>query len=82
MCPLSTPEGKTKIKQLFANDNIKKAGIKIAAAYMSCPKDTATDHKGFFTIEADSPAPIKQFFGSMAVDIRSVQPLSKLAKTL
>ena len=70
------------IKQMFSEENIKKAGIKIAAAYMSCPKDTAADHKGFFTIEANNQDAISKFFGPMTVEIRPVQPLSEIAKTL
>jgi hypothetical protein len=82
MCPLLKPEGKAAIKQLFSEQNIKKTGIKLDAAYFSCPKDTSADHKGFFTIEADNPAVIKKFFGTMAVDVRPVQTLSELAKML
>ena len=82
MCPMLTPEGKAMLKQLFSDDNVKKSGIKIAAAYMSCPKDTAADHKGFFTLEAENPAAITKFFGTMTVEVRPVQPLSEIAKTL
>ena len=81
-CPLLKPEGKAMIKQLFSDENVKKSGIKIVAAYMSCPKDTAADHKGFFTIEADSPLTVTKFFGPMSVEVRPVQPLSEVAKTL
>ena len=81
-CPLLKPEGKAMIKQLFSEDNVKKAGIKIAAAYMSCPKDTAADHKGFFTIEAENPTAVTKFFGPMTVEVRPVTPLSEVAKTL
>ena len=49
---------------------------------MSCPKDTADDHKGFFTIEADTPIAVSKFFGQMAVEVRPVQPLSEVAKKL
>ena len=52
-CPLLSSEGKAMIKQLFSPDNIKKSGINLVAAYMSCPADTSVDHKGFFTIDAD-----------------------------
>ena len=82
MCPLLKPEGKAMIKQLFSDDNVNKSGIKIAAAYMSCPIDTAVDHKGFFTIEAENPDAITKFFGPMTVEVRPVKPLSEIAKTL
>jgi hypothetical protein len=82
MCPLLKPEGKAMIKQLFSEANVKKSGIRIAAAYMSCPKDTAADHKGFFTIEAQNPDAITKFFGPMTVEVRPVQPLSEIAKAL
>jgi hypothetical protein len=82
MCPLLKPEGKAMIKQLFSDDNVNKSGIKIAAAYMSCPTDTATDHKGFFTIETENPDAITKFFGPMTVEVRPVKPLSEIAKTL
>jgi hypothetical protein len=81
MCPMLKPEGKAMLK-LFSDDNVKKSGIKIAAAYMSCPKDTAADHKGFFTIEAENPDAITKFFGPMAVEVRPVKPLSEIAKKL
>ena len=81
-CPLLSSEGKAMIKQLFSDENVTKAGIKIAAAYMSCPKDTAADHKGFFTIEAENPAMVTKFFGPMTVEVRPVTPLSEVAKTL
>ena len=81
-CPLLKPEGKTMLKQLFSEENIKKAGIKIVAAYLSCPKDKAVDHKGFFTIETDDPKNITKYFGPITVEVRPVQPLSEIAKTL
>jgi hypothetical protein len=82
MCPLKTTEGKVSLKQLFSDQNIKKAGIKLNAAYFSCPKDTAADHKGFFTIEADNAAAVTKFFSTMAVDVRPVQTLNEIAKML
>ena len=82
MCPLMTTEGKASLKQLFSDQNIKKAGIKLNAAYFSCPKDTALDHKGFFTIDADKAATVAKFFGTMAVEVRPVQTLSEIAKML
>ena len=81
-CPILRTEGKNMIKKLFSDENVKKSGIKITPAYMSCPKDTAADNKGFFTIEADSPTTITKFFGQMGGEVRPVQPLSEVAKTL
>ncbi len=81
-CPLLKPEGKAMIKQLFSETNVKKAEIRIEAAFMSCPKDTAADHKGFFTINADDSSAVTKFFGPMTVEVRPVQPLSEVAKTL
>jgi hypothetical protein len=76
------PEGKAMIKKLFSDENVKKSGLKIVAAYFSCPKDKSAEHKGFFILEADVPATIAKFFGSMTVDVRPVVPLSEVAKTL
>jgi len=55
-------EGKAMVKQLCSEENVKKSGFKIGAAYMSCPKSTAADHKGFFTIEDENPDAITKFF--------------------
>jgi hypothetical protein len=81
-CPLKSSEGKAMIKQLFSADNISKSGIKLEAAYMSCPQDTAADHKGFFTIDVQNPEAVTKFFGPMKVEVRPVKPLSEVAKTL
>ena len=81
-CPLLSSEGKAMLKQLFSEQNVNSAGIKIEAAYMSCPQDTSADHKGFFTIDAQNPEAIKKFFGPMTVEVRPVKPLSEVAKTL
>jgi hypothetical protein len=81
-CPLLSSEGKAMLKQLFSEQNVNGAGIKIEAAYMSCPQDTSADHKGFFTIDAQNPEAIKKFFGPMTVEVRPVKPLSEVAKTL
>jgi hypothetical protein len=81
-CPLGTPEGKTMIKKLFSDDNIRKSGLKIVGAYLSCPKDKSPEHKGYFIIDADSAPTVSKFFGQMAVDVRPVVPFSEFAKTL
>jgi hypothetical protein len=81
-CPLLTPEGKAMLKNMFSEENLKKSAVKLAAAYMSCPTDTAADHKGFFTIDADSPDTVSKYFGQMTVEVRPVKPLSEVAKML
>ena len=81
-CPLNSEQGKTMLKDLFSESNVKKAGIKIDSAYMSCPKDTSADHKGFFAIEANSPEAVTKFFGPLTVQLREVLPLSEVAKKL
>jgi hypothetical protein len=81
-CPMLSPEGKAMVKKLFSPENMKENVINMVAAYLSCPQDTAADHRGFFTIEADSPEMVKKFFGVMTVEVRPVKPLSEIAKTL
>ncbi len=81
-CPLLTSEGKAMLKELFSEKNIKNAGIKLEAAYFSCPKDTAADHKGFFTLDAKDSSIVTKFFGPMAVEIRPVQTLNEVANLL
>ena len=81
-CPLLTSEGKAMLKNMFSEENMKKSGVKIAAAYMSCPTDTGANHKGYFTIDADSPITVSKYFGPMTVEIRPVKPLSEVAKML
>jgi hypothetical protein len=44
------PEGKAMIKKLLSDENVKKSGLKIVAAYVSCPKDKSAEHKGFFIV--------------------------------
>jgi hypothetical protein len=70
------------IKKLFSDDNVKKSGLKIVGAYLSCPKDKSTEHKGYFIIDADSAPTVSRFFGQMAVDVRPVVPFSEVAKTM
>ncbi len=81
-CPMNTQDGKDMIKQLFSEQHINSAGIKLVGAYMSCPEDTSANHKGYFVIEAPSDEAITKFFGPMKVEIRPVKPLSEIAKTL
>jgi hypothetical protein len=76
------PEGKAMIEKLFSDENVKKSGLKIVGAYVSCPKDKAAEHKGFFIVEADSSAMVTKFFGLMTVEVRPVVPFNEVAKTL
>jgi len=69
-------------KKLFSDDNVRKSSLKIVGAYVSCPKDKSTQHKGFFIIDADSAPTVTKFFGPMTVDVRPVVPFSDAAKTL
>jgi hypothetical protein len=79
---LETPEGKTMMKKLFSDDSIRKSGLKIVGAYVSCPKDKSSEHKGYFIIDADSALTVSKFFGQMAVDVRPVVPFNEVAKTM
>ncbi len=81
-CPMNTQEGKTMLKDLFSEQHVSSAGIQLVAGYMSCPEDTSANHKGYFVIEAPDEATITKFFDPMKVEIRSVKPLSEVAKTL
>ena len=81
-CPLLSSDGKAMLKKLFSNENIRQSGIKLVAAYMSCPSDTSVDHKGFFTVDSENEEKVANFFGVMKVEIRPVQPLSEVAKKL
>ena len=81
-CPLNTSDGKKMIKQLFSEENMKKSGITLTSANMSCPVDSSADHKGFFIVEAKDAQAVKKFFGPMTVELREVKPLSEVAKTL
>ena len=81
-CPLQSPEGKEMIKKLFSDGNVTISGLKIVGAYMSCPKDESSEHKGYFIIDADSAPTVSKFFGQMAVEVRPVVPFSEVAKTL
>ena len=81
-CPMTTPDGKAMLKELFSEKHISSAGIELVGAYMSCPVDEGAYHKGYFIIEALDEETIKNFFGPMKVEIREVKPFSEIAKTL
>jgi len=81
-CPMLSDSGKDMIKKLFSEEHIMSSGIELVGAYMSCPNDKDALHKGYFIIEASDEEIIKNFFGSMKVDVREVKPFSEIAKTL
>jgi hypothetical protein len=81
-CPLNSDQGKEMIKQLFSEANMQKAGIELQGAYVSCPKDSGAEHKGFFIVEANNAMDVTNFFGAMTVEVREVVPFSEVAKTL
>ncbi|MTK64879.1 MAG: hypothetical protein F8N15_10285 [Methanobacterium sp.] len=82
-CPMLSDAGKDMIKELFSEENIKNAGIELVGAYMSCPVDESSMHKGYFIIEAPDKETIVNFFGPMKLlELREVKPFSEIAKTL
>jgi len=54
----------------------------MVGAYMSCPADETSHHKGFFIIEAPDEKTVKGFSGPMKVEVREVKPFSEIAKML
>jgi hypothetical protein len=82
-CPMLTDAGKDMIKGLFSDEHIKDAGIELVGAYMSCPVDDKSNHKGYFIIESPDKETIINFFGPMnLLELREVKPFSEIAKTL
>ncbi|WXG44337.1 MAG: hypothetical protein WED04_09935 [Promethearchaeati archaeon SRVP18_Atabeyarchaeia-1] len=81
-CPRMSSQGKATIRRVFSNENMKRFGIKLVGAYLSCPKNTGEDHRGFFIVDADSAATVTRFFSPLPVDIRQVTPLSEIMKNL
>jgi len=72
-CPIITTDGKKMLKQLFSEENIKKSGVTLTSANMSCPTDKSVYHKGFFIVEAKDAQTVKNYFGLMTVDLREVK---------
>ncbi|MFY9637272.1 MAG: hypothetical protein WAK14_00540 [Methanobacterium sp.] len=82
-CPMLSDEGKDMIKELFSDEHIKSAGIELVGAYMSCPVDDRSYHKGYFIIESPDKETIINFFGPMKLlELREVKPFSEIKKTL
>ncbi len=63
------------IKSIFSDDNALKSRVLITSAYVSCPKDESSEHKGFFIMVGDNPEGVKKFFGAMEVQVTQVDPL-------
>jgi hypothetical protein len=70
------------IRRVFSPENMNRYKIKLVGAYLSCPKNTGEDHRGFFIVDADSAATVTKFFNPLPVDIRQVTPLSEIMKAL
>ncbi len=82
-CPILTTEGKEMIKDLFSEEHIRAGGIELSGAYMSCPNEERSYHKGYFLIESPDKETIINFFGPMKLlELREVTPFSEIAKTL
>ncbi len=82
-CPMLSSDGKDMIKELFSDEHIKSAGIELVGAYMSCPVEDRSYHKGYFIIESLDKETIINFFGPMKLlELREVKPFSEIAKTL
>lgn len=77
-CPLKSDEGVEMLKEMFSEENMNKYDIKLEDAYLSCPKDESSTHKGFFRVSSRSKENVKKFFGKLKVDIKEVVPFSKV----
>jgi hypothetical protein len=82
MCPLNTAEGKKMLRELFSDENIRKSGVKMVSANMSCPIEGPPIHKGYFILDASDVPTVEKYFGPMSVEVREVKPLSEVAKIL
>ena len=82
MCPLNKSEGRKMLKDLFSEENMRKAGVKVTSANMSCPISGPPDHKGYFIVEAKDATTVTRFFGPMTVEVREVKPWSEVSKTI
>lgn len=77
-CPLKTDEGVDMLKEIFSEKNMEKHDIKLEDAYVSCPKDKSSTHKGIFIVYSENIKNVKNFFGRLKVDIKEVVPFSKV----
>jgi hypothetical protein len=77
-CPLKTDEGVDMLKEMFSEKNKKNHDIKLENAYISCPKNESSTHKGFFTVNSNNIKNVKDFFGRLKVDIKEVVPFNKV----
>ncbi len=81
-CPYIRREGKSMIKRIFSDENMKRHRIRIVGAYVSCPKSSGEEHRNIFIVQADNAAAVTKFFGPMSVDLRNVTPFGEVLKTL
>lgn len=77
-CPLKTDEGVTMLKEMFSEENMKTHDIKLEDAYLSCPKDENSTHKGIFIVNSENIKNVKNFFRRLKVDIKEVVPFNKV----
>jgi hypothetical protein len=77
-CPLKTDEGVDMLKEMFSEKNMKNHDIKLENAYISCPKNESSTHKGFFIVNSKNIKNVKDFFGRLKVDIKEVVPFNKV----
>ena len=50
------------LKEIFSEKNIKKHNIKLEEAYISCPKEKHSTHKGFYIINTENAENDKKLF--------------------
>ncbi|HLN89760.1 MAG TPA: hypothetical protein VK253_06810 [Candidatus Binatia bacterium] len=70
------------LKEIFPDENAKKAGVKIGSVNTSCPNDTYAYQMGLFAVEANSPKLGTRFFDPLNVQIREVLTFGEVAKKL
>ena len=64
------------LKKIFSKENIKKHNINLEEAYISCPKEKHSTHKGYFIVDAKSEDDIRNFFEPIEVEVKEVVPFN------
>jgi hypothetical protein len=64
------------LKEIFSEKNIKKHNIKLEEAYISCPKEKHSTHKGFYIINTENAKNVKSFFKPLNVEIKEIVPFN------